>query len=476
MKTRFAPSPTGYIHIGNMRTALFNALIAKHDPDGIFLLRIEDTDPERSKDEYMDALAEDLKWLGLHWQEGIIVEGPHKPYRQSHRQETYDKYYDELQSKDLAYPCFCSDEQLALSRKVQRAAGQPPRYDGRCARLTAEERQAKIDAGVAYTLRFKIPANQEVRFNDLVQSEKVFKTDDIGDFIIRRNNGTPSFMFCNAIDDALMQVTHALRGEDHITNTPRQLLILEALGLPAPQYGHFSLINGSDGSPLSKRNGSQSIKDMRAQGYWPEAVINYLARLGHYYEDPRLMTYDELGSNFLIKNLGRSPARYDVNQLMYWQNEVFKVKTLDDILEWLQDDVRAMVPRGRELLFAEVAGPNMMLHADAKLWAQRAFSENCLIDLSDDAKAVLENTDSAFFDAAINAVKTHGVDYAAWQDELKTALGVKGKQLFQPLRVALMGTLNGPEMNKWVNLLDDAELISKRFKAAQEWEQHVTYS
>lgn len=466
VKTRFAPSPTGMIHIGNMRTALFNALMARHS-QGIFLLRIEDTDAERSKDEHIEHLCEDLKWLGLDWQEGIEVEGEFGPYRQSDRQATYDHYYQALIDQKMAYPCFCTDEQLKLSRKLQQAAGQPPRYDGRCARLSEEEVQQKLEKGQLATLRFRIPLDEEVSFVDLVQGPKTFKTNDIGDFIIRRTSGMPSFMFCNAIDDALMKVTHAMRGEDHLTNTPRQLLILKTLGLNAPEYAHFSLINGSDGSPLSKRNGSQSIQDMRKQGYFPEAVLNYLGRLGHYYENTGFLSLEELAEQFNTTQLSRSPARFDVNQLMYWQSEAFKTKTVDEIWAWMRETVEAKVPKAKQKDFATLIAPNVMLLNDAEEWADRAFGADVLALLPDLNEQALSLCTPEFFDAAIEAVKAHGLDYAAWLEFLK-GKGFKGKALFQPLRLALMGHLHGPEMDRWVALLGNEDVVVKRLSDAKE--------
>ena len=281
IKTRFCPSPTGYMHLGNIRTAVFNYLLAKA-LGGVFLLRIEDTDRERSQSLYSDALQKDLEWLGLHWQEG--------PYFQSERQNIYDQYYQQLIDKDLAYPCFCTEEELTLSRKIQRASGKPPRYPGTCAHLTETQIQEKKSSGLIPTLRFRVNDDEVIEFDDLVRGHHRFLGKDIGDFIIRRTDGTSPFMFCNAIDDALMGVTHALRGEDHVANTPRQVLILKALNLPAPQYGHISLIVGPDGSPLSKRHGSQSVQDLRESGYLNIALNNYLARLGHYYEDNRFIS------------------------------------------------------------------------------------------------------------------------------------------------------------------------------------------
>lgn len=301
MKSRFCPSPTGHLHLGNTRTALFNALLAKNQ-SGHFLLRIEDTDESRSFDHYTQALLDDLHWLGLDWQEGPEVDGPHAPYWQSKRQSIYAEYYEKLIQRQLAYLCFCTDSELAIERKVQLASGQPPRYAGHCRNLTAAEIETKLEKGCLPTLRFCVPKNQTIEFNDLVRGIQRFNTDDIGDFIIRRADKTASFIFCNAIDDALMGVTHALRGDDHLTNTPRQLLVLQALDLPAPNYGHIALIVGHDGSPLSKRHGSQSLLELREEGFLPEAITNYLARLGHNYKQTHYLSLAELSAHFSAPN------------------------------------------------------------------------------------------------------------------------------------------------------------------------------
>lgn len=464
IKTRFAPSPTGYIHLGNMRTALFNALVAYHNK-GVFLLRIEDTDLDRSEDMYIDSLMEDLHWLGLTWQEGISVGGAQAPYRQSERSDVYQHYYQQLIDEKRAYPCFCTDEQLSMSRKALQRAGLPPRYDGRCARLTAEEVQQKQDQGLPSVLRFKIPEGIDIKFNDLVQGEKLFKADDIGDFIIRRTNGMPSFMFCNAIDDALMQVTYAMRGEDHLTNTPRQITILQALKLPQPQYGHFALINGVDGAPLSKRNGSQSIRAMKEEGFWPEAVINYLARLGHSYKSNDFMNLTELGAAFEIESLARSPARFDPGNLLYWQKEALKKKSYDEIGLWMGADVQNLVPGEKRDAFIDCVRGNIVFPQDALLWAKLAFAD---LSFDDECKAVLESVPAGYFDTVIDAVTDHGLNYSAWLDALKAAHDVKGKALFQPLRVALMGTPHGPQMEEWIKLLNDKEVVINRLKNAKE--------
>ena len=231
MKTRFCPSPTGYIHLGNARTALFNFLLAKKN-NSTFLLRIEDTDQARSRDEYVTGLEEDLIWLQWFWSEGpayegVVIESERSaPYFQSQRQAIYNTYYDQLSATDKAYPCFCNEQQLAFARKRQQVAGQPPRYPGTCAHLSEKEIAAKLEQGLKPTLRFRVPRNQPVIFIDLVKGRQSFNSDDLGDFIIRRADGTASFMYCNALDDSLMEVSHAIRGEDHLTNSPRQVLFL----------------------------------------------------------------------------------------------------------------------------------------------------------------------------------------------------------------------------------------------------------
>ena len=341
VKTRFCPSPTGYLHLGNVRTALFNALYAKNQA-GTFLLRIEDTDVQRSEEKYVEALQEDLLWLGLDWDEGPGHEAGAEPYRQSQRQAIYDKYYKILQEKELAYSCFCSEQQLKVTRKVQLASGKPPRYPGTCRQLTSEQVQAKFEQGHKAALRFKIPTNKTIVFRDLLRGKQRFDTNTLGDFIIRRSDGTPPFMYCNAVDDALMGVTHVLRGEDHLSNTPRQIMILEALDLTVPSYCHISLITGSDGAPLSKRHGSKSLQELRQEGYLPLALMNYMARLGHHYHDESLLNLDQLAQQFTLEGLSSSPARFDLKQMQYWQHPTVLQSSDDLILQWMGDEVHEL--------------------------------------------------------------------------------------------------------------------------------------
>lgn len=443
LKTRFAPSPSGLLHLGNMRTALFNALLALRS-QGIFLLRIEDTDQERSAEEYVEALMEDLRWLGLEWQEGPEAEGEASPYRQSQRDTIYQTYFQRLEAEELAYSCFCSQEELERVRKRQLAAGQPPRYAGTCARLTLEEVGNKRAAGLKSALRFRVPPLAIVEFEDLVRGPQCFTTSDIGDFIIRRTDGSPAFFFSNALDDALMGVTHVLRGEDHLTNTPRQILLLQSLRLPVPRYGHIAMIVGSDGAPLSKRHGSRSILELRETGYLPKALCNYLARLGHHYENTSFLDLDELAAKFDLDRLGKAPARFDAQQLCHWQREALANSDLDTLKQWLGPAVAKQVPADKYQDFIKIIRPNVVLPEDALHWATVLFGENLV--LKDEASSIISQAGPAFFAEALAAVESYGTEFKALITQLKHVTGAKGKSLFLPLRVALTGDLDGPEL------------------------------
>jgi glutamyl-tRNA synthetase len=462
LKTRFCPSPTGFLHLGNMRTALFNALFAKGEC-GIFLLRIEDTDKTRSEVRYVDALQADLQWLGLEWNEGPGCEADAGPYAQSARQTIYDTYYAQLEAQGLVYPCFCTEQQLALARKIQVSSGKPPRYAGTCRQLTKEAVAEKIAQGLKPALRFMIPLDQETIFHDIVRGEQRFNHNDIGDFIVRRADGTPPFMYCNAIDDALMGVTHALRGEDHLTNTPRQLMILKALSLPAPTYGHISLIVGPDGTPLSKRHGSRSISALREEGYLPLAIVNYLARLGHHYVEAHWMDREQLAAHFSIKSLGAAPARFDAHQLLYWQRE--SVLRLDkaQLWEWMQLENDPILPADQRDIFIETVRNNVTFPADAKKWLDRLYTEAW--EYGETEKNILLQAGTAFFETAIAALGDQTPEIEKITAQLKEKLGVKGKDLFQPLRVACTGELHGPELAQVVLLLGKARLHARLERA-----------
>jgi glutamyl-tRNA synthetase len=440
------------MHLGNLRTALFSALFAKSQ-NGQFLLRVEDTDKERSDIRYVKAILQDLEWLDLSWQDG--------PYFQSQRTEIYTKYYQQLEKDGLVYPCFCTKEQLALARKLQLSSGRPPRYPGTCTKLSQEEIEAKIAAGESYTLRFRVPEHKTIEFHDFVQGVHQFNSDDIGDFIVRRTNGTPPFMFCNAIDDALMGVTHVLRGADHVANTPNQIIILEALGLPIPQYGHISLIMGYDGTPLSKRHGSSSITDMRENGYLPGAIINYLARLGHRYEDNNYMIIKELADKFEVEHLSKSPTKFDHSQLIYWQKVALSHLGYDEIWDWMGEAVHSLVPASLKELFTITVTPNVIFPEDAYFWAQVLFVEISALD--DEKKQIIQAAGKQYYETTLKALSQVGNDYAKVMEILRAELSVKGKALFMPLRLALTGETHGPELANIFQLLSVGE-IEKRLR------------
>jgi glutamyl-tRNA synthetase len=456
-KTRFAPSPTGHLHLGNVRTALFNVLFAR-GRGGRFLLRIEDTDRARSSADHETDLCEDLRWLGLDWQEGPSVDGreapgPAAPYRQSERDAVYGAYFERLIADGRAYPCFCSEQALKLARKAQLAAGEPPRYPGTCARLGPEEAEARLAAGESATLRFRVPPGERVEFQDLVRGDQQFETDHIGDFVIRRSDGSPAFFFSNALDDALMGVTHVLRGEDHLANTPRQLLLLQAFDLPAPRYGHISLIVSEEGGPLSKRHGAHSVRKLRETGFLPVAIDNHLARLGHYYDDDALMELDALAAAFDLKRLGRAPARHDEARLLAWQKEAVLGLDVDALWDWLrghdygeQRRIESIVPPALLDEFLLTVRENIVLPQDALVWAARLFHDP--LTASSEAAAQIEAAGPSFFETALHLLPEEAVDFKAYAKAVGGTTGVRGRDLFMPLRAALTGETHGPEMQR----------------------------
>ncbi|MDX1610537.1 MAG: glutamate--tRNA ligase, partial [Halofilum sp. (in: g-proteobacteria)] len=375
LRTRFAPSPTGALHLGNARTALFNWLYARGQ-GGDFVIRSEDTDAERGAAGDLEALLSALAWLGLDWDEGPDRGGPHAPYAQSARRERHDACLRQLLEADRAYPCFCSREELAAARRRQQAAGQPPRYPGTCAKLDADQRAARRAEGRAESVRLRVPREDKLGFDDLVHGPQRALPSTLGDFVIARADGSPTFLFANAIDDADMGITHVLRGEDHLANTPRQLLLLRALGLPAPAYGHLPLVLGADGRPLSKRAGAASLTELQAAGYRPEAVVNHLARIGFAPESDALLAPAELAARFDLGHVGRAAARHDPQALAHWQRLAVEALDAADFLDWLQAHrpQAAIELPVSEAAFAAAVRPNVRLPADAWDWARRLFS------------------------------------------------------------------------------------------------------
>ena len=441
--TRFAPSPTGELHLGNARTALFNLLLARH-AGGRFILRIEDTDTERSLETHMDALLADLRWLGIEWDAGPDREDALGPYRQSQRGALYAGYFAQLEERRAVYPCFCTPLELELSRRAQLAAGKPPRYSGTCRDLSAEERAARSTQGLAATLRFRVPTGVRVEWVDLVHGPQSFATDDIGDFVVRRADGSAAFFFSNAVDDASMGVTLALRGEDHLANTPRQLMVLEALGLEAPAYGHVALLVGADGAPLSKRHGATSVREYREQGYLPLALLNHLFRLGHSSGPHGLLTLEEMVRGFDSKHLGRAPARFDEQQLTVWQKDTVHNLTPEAARIWLKGFLPPGLDERSTIAFVSAILPNLVLPGDALPWADVVFGGPPALE--EGGEAVVRDAGAGYFAAAAAAAAQSGNDLAAIAAAARAVTGRQGKQLYMPLRLALTGRTHGPEL------------------------------
>ncbi|MGH8508399.1 MAG: glutamate--tRNA ligase [Gammaproteobacteria bacterium] len=459
--TRFAPSPTGLLHLGNVRTALFNWLFARKE-QGIFLLRIEDTDRARESDAALDTLLADLIWLGLQWDEGFSAGGTRGPYRQSERTALYAQYYHELQEQGLAYPCFCSPDKLALARKTQLAAGRAPRYPGTCARLTGEEVARFGAQGQQPSLRFRVSAGRTIEFGDLVRGPQSFCTDDIGDFVIRRSDGSAAFFFCNAIDDALMGVTHVVRGEDHLSNTPRQILILEALALRRPRYGHIALVLDEAGQPLSKRAGSLSVQSLRGRGYLPSAINNALARLGHTYEDPGYLDTEGLIGGFSLSRLSRAPARFSPAQLDFWQREVLHRAGAEELWNWMGEPARDLVPEAARQSFIKAIRANVLLPEDARAWASIIYRGPA--EFSQAASQAIAEAKPGYFRGAAEALARHPDDFQGFIATLKANVAESGKRLFLPLRAALTGRVDGPELAAVYELLG-AERMRARLQS-----------
>ncbi len=468
VRTRFAPSPTGSLHLGNARTALFNFLFARHY-QGAFVLRSEDTDRERSDPGLLASIRGDLGWLGITCDEGPDIGGPFGPYRQQERDAHHRQLLDGLLRDDRVYPCYCSREELAEARRRQVAAGQAPRYPGTCAGLSAAERRAREQDGRQPTLRFRVPAQGEVGFDDLVHGRQRFRLADIGDFVIARGDGTPAFLFANAVDDAEMAITHVLRGDDHLANTPRQLLLLEALDRPAPAYGHFGLLTNREGQPLSKRDGAATLGELRDLGYRPEAVCNHLARIGQAGLPTDLLDLRSLAEAFDLARVSRGPAAHDEATLDAWQRRV--VDTLDtrDWLAWAESasghSLDLVADGTAREAFAATVRPNVLLPWEAAQWARRLLDP----EYPPDEAAVAEITaaGSALFEHALELDEPDPVaDFAAWTKQLAAVAGVRGRGLYRPLRAALTGALAGPDLQGVAQVLGRERLRARLAAAA----------
>jgi nondiscriminating glutamyl-tRNA synthetase len=454
--TRFAPSPTGSLHLGNARTAFFSFLWARQG-GGRFILRIEDTDAERSQRRFYEGLLVDLRWLGLDWDEGPDVGGPSAPYTQAERGEFYRGLFEQLARGERAYPCYCTADELELSRKLQRMAGKPPRYAGTCRNLSAAERAAREARGLRPSLRFAVPSAQVIEFTDTVHGPQRFLSDDIGDFIIRREDGTSAFFFCNAVDDSAMGITQVLRGDDHLTNTPRQIMILQALNMRVPGYGHVGLLVGADGAPLSKRHGSTSVQEFRDRGFLREAMLNQLFHLGHASDIDGWLALADMPAHFRPDHLGRAPARFDDTQLIHWQKETLARLPTHEVRAWLGGADTSE--------FVELVRHNVVLPGDAAAW--RAVVQGTLQPFNSADEAIIAAAGADFFGAALDSLQQVNGDFKLLSKLLKERTARKGADLFMPLRLALTGQTHGPELAPLFKLMP-LETARRRLQAAQD--------
>lgn len=454
MATRFCPSPTGYLHLGNIRTALFNRLLGyKHRME--FLLRIEDTDQTRCKPEFATALLEDLKWMGLHWDQ--------QPVKQSDRRELYSQYLDQLKQQGDIYPCFCSDESLKLERDRQLATGRPPKYSRKCLNLDPAKVQQLLAQGAPHAWRFKIPSNQKINMQDLIRGAWSIQSNTISDFVILRRDGEPTFLFVNALDDALMGISHAMRGEDHLPNTPKQLLLLQALGCKPPLYGHLSMIIDGNKQPLSKRNQSFSIRVLREQGYRPIAIANYLFRLGHPVKTKDLLSLDEMAQNLLEDGLSKSAVRYTEDQLKAWQKTTLSSMPTSDLTTLLQPYMNRLPNQIPAAELATCLSKNILFPEESALWIERFFTDPLV--QNPEGQAIIKEAGSAFFRMAIELWPQADGNWPKFTAELESLSSHKGRRLYMPLRIALCGQSKGPELEAMAKLLG-RERVGQRLQQA----------
>ena len=467
MRVRFAPSPTGLLHVGNARTALFNWLMARGH-DGTFILRIEDTDAERSTKASEQGILEDLRWLGLEWDEGPDVGGPCGPYRQSERLHLYTSYANELLAAGHAYYCFCPPQKLEEDRRRMLEEGKPPRYAGTCRSIGPDEAQRRIEGGERPVVRFRVPEHVEVTFQDVVRGDVTFNTDVIGDPVLVRSDGRPQYNFAVVIDDALMEVTHVIRGEDHISNTPRQVLLYQALGFSPPKFAHLALVMGPDHTPLSKRHGATSVSEFRARGYLPEALTNCLSLIGW---SPRtdagsvgtaeeLLPLDELARRFALEHVGHSAGIFDLEKLAWMNRHYMKAAAPGRLAA---ESARFFIARGfverptdiafgyiESLLPMAVGSVDRLEEIPDRLAFLFTYEASTALERPEVAEVVRESGARDVIAALADEIDTPLVDretFRAMANRVKERTGQKGKALFHPIRVALTGEGGGPELD-----------------------------
>ncbi len=438
--TRFAPSPTGMLHLGNVRTALLNWLYArKHG--GRFLLRFEDTDRERSEAEYIEAIEDDLKWLGLDWDGEVIFQSAHA--------EKHRGALNALESSGHAYRCFCTESQLNLDRKLATSRGLPPRYSGRCRELSNEESVERAE-NESYVWRLKIKnSSGEVVVKDALRGDVSFACRDLDDPVVVRSDGTFTFLLPNAIDDALDGITHTMRGDDHLTNSAYQVWLLERLDMKVPVYLHHGLLLGQDGAKLSKRTGSHSVSHLRIEGLLPAALIQSMARLGHPNLPDDVADANEIAKLFNAEHVSTSSVRWSDEQMWRWHEKLLHALPAISLANLLGGHF-SDVDHEKLVGLAELLGGNLERVEDALKYARIV---DVTADFQDDER-VLRSAGIDFFRQALETWNgSSGVDWKGWAASVKELTGCKGKQLFLPLRVALTGMEHGPEMSHVVAYL-----------------------
>lgn len=476
VRVRYAPSPTGHLHIGNARTALFNYLFARHN-EGEFIIRIEDTDQKRNIEDGEKSQLENLAWLGMDWDESPENPGKYGPYRQSERKDIYQPMIDQLLLSNRAYKCYCTEEELEAERDAQRARGEMPHYGGKCANLSVEEIAAKEAAGLESVIRFRVPKNTSYTFQDMVKGEIVFESDNVGgDFVIQKRDGMPTYNFAVAVDDHLMAITHVLRGDDHIANTPKQMMIYEAFGWKTPIFGHMTLIiNSETGKKLSKRDESilQFIEQYQELGYLPEAMFNFIALLGWSpVGEDEIFSHDELVTIFDPERLSKSPAAFDGKKLEWVNNHYMKELDIQALtkmcLPYLIAENKISEPVSDEKMawlekVISLYQPQMSYAAEITEVSSLFFNDG--FELNDEAKEVLAGetvpTVLNAFKAQIEAMTE--LDVPAIKAAIKAVqkeTGVKGKNLFMPIRVAVSGQMHGPELAETIELLGKEKALA----------------
>ncbi|MFI5391283.1 MAG: glutamate--tRNA ligase [Bacteriovoracales bacterium] len=468
VRVRFAPSPTGYLHIGGARTALYCYLFAKAH-QGKFVLRIEDTDLDRSKREFEESQIGDLKWLGLNFDEGPHAGGSFGPYRQSERLDIYKKYSLDLVDQGHAFKCFCTQEEL--DRKKALLSSEAPHYDGTCKRLSKKEVEEKISKGIEYAIRFSVP-DKNYSFKDHVRGLVGWPKDMVGDFVILRSNGMPTYNFCCVIDDHLMKISHVIRAEEHLNNTLRQLMIYDALKADPPEFAHVSLLIGEDRQKLSKRHGATSVTQYKEMNYLPGALLNYLSLLGWSHpKEVEIFDIEEIIPLFNLDRFSKSPAIYDISKLNFINGQHIKRLSKEILLEefnkaipksslyhlqtneWKEKFVELF--RDKITFFNELEGKVQFIFSTEK----SSDAEYIQIMDKDTTKVIKDFISQQILKLDGEVVPEQILD--SWMNEIKESKGIKGKDLFMGLRAVLTGAVHGPDLKKLL-ALTPLEIVVKR--------------